>query len=118
MRWGFVIISGLYAVYKYFGITYLLVSIVVCVVLVAIGYSQAVEEEERWNLTFDKINAIISKYFIRLAIVACSIYLTFKNIILTIFSSAVFTFIIFYFVFWHKNNIEEITEFIEDENTN
>ena len=71
MRWGFVIISGLYAVYQYFGIIYLLVSIVVCVGLVWIGYSQAAEEEERWNLILDKINRAISrylKYFIRLPV--------------------------------------------------
>ncbi|CAK8721669.1 hypothetical protein GCAAIG_11300 [Candidatus Electronema halotolerans] len=77
MRWGFVIISGLYAVYKYFGITYLLVSMVVCVGLVWIGYSQAEEEEEKWNLFFDKINEIISeylKYLIRLSIIIFSVY--------------------------------------------
>jgi hypothetical protein len=78
MRWGFVIISGLYAVYKYFGITYLLVSIVVCVVLVCIGYSEAETEEERWNVVIAKVNKIIEyylKYFVRLLPILLSSYM-------------------------------------------
>ncbi|CAK8723966.1 MAG: hypothetical protein CDV28_14317 [Candidatus Electronema aureum] len=89
LRWGFVILSGLYAVYKYLGITALLVAIAVCGGLVAIGYSEAEKEEEEWNVALDKLNRIIAKYLkylIRFAIMAFSVYslhLMFRNNIAT-----------------------------------
>ncbi len=95
MRWGFVIISALYAVYQYFGIIYLLISIVVCVGLVWIGYSQAAEGEKRWNFILDEINKVIQnylKYLIRFLILAFSVYSLnsiFGNEILKIFLSTV-----------------------------
>jgi hypothetical protein len=120
LRWGFVIVSALYAVYKYFGITYLLISIAFCVGLVTVGYSQAAEEEEKWNSTIDKINEIILgylKYLIRLLVMAFSVYslhIVFKNAILTIFSSAVSVFIIFYSVSWRKKRANQPTGFIRN----
>ncbi len=86
LRSGFVILSGLYAVYQYLGITALLVAIAVCVVLVVIGYSQAEKEEEEWNSTFDWVNRVIAKYLkylIRLSIMTSSVYLLFHSTILT-----------------------------------
>lgn len=107
LRWGFVILSVLYAVYNYLGITALLVAIAVCGGLVAIGYSEAEKEEEEWNVTLDKFNRIIAKYlkyFIRLAIMAFSVYslhLMFHNEILTTLSSILSIFLTVYSV---KNN--------------
>lgn len=82
LRWGFVILSGLYAVYKYLGITALLVGIAVCGILILIGYSEAEKEEEEWNNTLDKLNELIKnylKYLIRLSIMTSSVYLLFHN---------------------------------------
>ncbi len=60
LRWGFVIVSVLYAVYQYLGIKALMVAIAVCGGLVAIGYSEAEKEEEEWNVHLDKLNSIMN----------------------------------------------------------
>ncbi len=80
LRWGFVILSGLYAVYKYLGITALLVAIAVCVVLVVIGYSEAEKEEEKWNAIISKINNLIVKYLIRFLFFLFSLYMSFQYV--------------------------------------
>ena len=82
LRWGFVILSGLYAVYNYLGITALLVAIAVCGGLVVIGYSEAEKEEEKWNLFIGKINKMIEsnlKYLIRLIVLLCSAYILYMK---------------------------------------
>jgi hypothetical protein len=77
LRWGFVIVSVLYAVYQYLGIKALVVAIAVCGGLIAIGYSEAEKEEEEWNVHLDKLNSIIEKYLkylIRFSITTSSAY--------------------------------------------
>lgn len=121
MRWGFVILSGLYAVYQYFGITALLVAIAVCGGLVAIGYSEAEKEEEEWNATLDKFNRIIVtylKYLIRLAIMLFSVYslhIMFHNNFLTILSSILSLSIIFYSIKNINGENRRISGFIKTE---
>lgn len=83
LRWGVVIISGLYAIYKYFGVTYLLLAVVVCCALILIGYSEAKKEEEKWNSIIDRINEVIarySRYTIRCAILLFSVYILYMQI--------------------------------------
>ncbi|CAK8721676.1 MAG: hypothetical protein CDV28_10491 [Candidatus Electronema aureum] len=83
LRWGVVIISGLYAIYKYFGVTYLLLAVVVCCALILIGYSEAKKEEEKWNSIIDRINEVIarySRYTIRCAILLFSAYILYMQI--------------------------------------
>lgn len=78
LRWGVVIISGLYAIYKYFGVNYFLLAVVVCCVLILIGYSEAKKEEEKWNSIINRINEFIasySRYAIRCAILLFSAYI-------------------------------------------
>ncbi|MGR0479965.1 MAG: hypothetical protein ACTFAL_00790 [Candidatus Electronema sp. V4] len=101
LRWGFVILSGLYAVYQYFGITALLVAIAVCGGLVAIGYSEA-EKEEEWNSTFDWVNRVIVKYLkylIRLVVMiasVCSLHLMLHNKIVTFSAAALLAAVVLY----------------------
>ncbi|WP_420209058.1 hypothetical protein [Candidatus Electronema sp. JC] len=122
LRWGFVILSGLYAVYQYFGITALLVAIAVCVVLVVIGYSEAEKEEEEWNVTLDKFNKIIAtylKYLIRLGIMifsVCSLHAIFNNKILTISAAIVSIAVIFYAILSDKKEDEKVIGFIKRNN--
>lgn len=102
LRWGFVIVSVLYAVYQYLGIKALVVAVVVCGGLVAIGYSEAEKEEEEWNVHLDKLNSIIAKhlkYLIRLAIMAFSVYslhLMFHNNIATFSAAALLASVVIY----------------------
>ncbi len=102
LRWGFVIVSVLYAVYQYLGIKALVVAVAVCGGLVAIGYSEAEKEEEEWNVHLNKLNSIIEKYLkylIRLAIMAFSVYslhLMFHNNIATFSSAALLASVVIY----------------------
>ena len=83
LRWGVVIISGLYAIYKYFGVNYLLSAVVVCCILIFIGYAEAKKEEEKWNFVIDKINEVVARYLrytIRCVILLFSIYLLYRQI--------------------------------------
>ncbi len=122
LRWGFVIVSVLYAVYKYLGITALLVAVAVCGGLVAIGYSEAEKEEEEWNVTLDKFNLIIAtylKYLIRLWIMIfsmCSLHAIFNNKILTISAAIVSIVVIFYAVLSGKKEDEKVAGFIKRNN--
>lgn len=112
LRWGFVILSGLYAVYNYLGITALLVGIAVCGGLVAIGYSQAEKEEEEWNSTFDWFNSVIAKYLkylIRLVVMiasVCSLHLMLHNKIVTFSAAALLAAVVLYMLvqFRKKDN--------------
>jgi hypothetical protein len=102
LRWGFVIVSVLYAVYQYLGIKALVVAVAVCGGLVAIGYSEAEKEEEEWNVHLNKLNSIIEKYFkylIRLAIMAFSLYsfhLMFHDNIATLSIAALLALVVIY----------------------
>jgi len=83
LRWGFVIVSVLYAVYQYLGIKALVVAIITCGGLVAIGYSEDEKEEEEWNAIISKINNLIVKYlkyFIRFLFFLFSLYMSFHYI--------------------------------------
>jgi hypothetical protein len=102
LRWGFVIVSVLYAVYQYLGIKALVVAVAVCGGLVAIGYSEAEKEEEEWNVHLDKLNSIIAKYLkylIRFSIMAFSVYslhLMFHNNLATFFTAALLASVVIY----------------------
>ncbi len=102
LRWGFVIVSVLYAVYQYLGIKALVVAVAVCGGLVAIGYSEAEKEEEEWNVHLDKLNSIIAKYLkylIRFSIMAFSVYslhLMFHNNIATFSAAALLASVVIY----------------------
>jgi hypothetical protein len=90
LRWGAVIISGLYAIYKYFGVNYFLLAVVICCVLILIGYSEAKKEEERWNSIINRINevvAIYSRYAIRCVILLFSAYTLYMHIPLKDYNS-------------------------------
>ncbi len=113
LRWGFVILSGLYAVYQYLGITALLAGIAVCGGLVAIGYSQAEKEEEEWNSTFDWVNRVISKYLkylIRLVVMiasVCSLHLMLHNKIVTFSAAALLAAVVLYMLLQFRKKDDE-----------
>ncbi len=68
LRWGFVILSALYAVYIYLGFWALFSSIIICSILVFIGYSDAKNEDNEISLLIERtdelIRIIIEKIFI------------------------------------------------------
>ncbi len=61
LRWGFVILLFLCSIYIFIGFFALLLSIVICAALVAIGYSEAEKEEDELNEFIEKLNESIRK---------------------------------------------------------
>ncbi|WP_339138329.1 MAG: hypothetical protein WGN25_08725 [Candidatus Electrothrix sp. GW3-4] len=78
LRWGVVILSILYAVLRYLGLTAFILSVAVCGVLILIGYSEAEHEEKQWEKVINTINEYVArylKYVIRVLIFIFSIYM-------------------------------------------
>ena len=67
LRWSFVLMAMLYAVYIYTGTLVLFISMIICIALIFIGYSKAVEieeeNEERIEIINELIKKVIEKFF-------------------------------------------------------
>ncbi len=61
LRWGFVIFSVLYAVYIYLGYLALFSLIIICTILVFIGYSDAENEDDEISLLVERTDELIRR---------------------------------------------------------
>jgi hypothetical protein len=82
IRWGCIIFTCLYGVWKYFGWIAFAIALCVCMVFWYIGRSSAEAEEDKWNDRINTINSYLEKpirYLIRFVLIILPLVLSFYS---------------------------------------